>query len=1124
MSALTLNQAADGWMVWVSGVIVQASVVALIVLAIVRWSRHLPANLKYVLLLIAMVKFFTPPFVGWPAGIFSQFNSPTAVLDADTSDHIDSSSLLAAGVDALRNGSGRLDLSETDQTASIVSRDESKANQTSTPVQRSTEVATVNPTPPTVAAAPPLLPQLNKAAWLMLCWWCGAVLLMFRMVQGSICLRRILKRCDPATGESQHHFLMVAQSMGVRRARLLLSPEPVTPMACGLFRPTVVIPQSLVEQFTLDEQRAIFAHELAHHRRFDPLMLWIQWGFVAIWWFHPLAWTLHRTILRLREQCCDDLVIIERQATREVYGATLLRAVEWCSTRTRLLDYAAPQMCSLKDRIVNLLDPRTKRAARLSLWNWATVALIGLVILPGFSRLAPEAVASPQAKSLDDNSKPDSTIDERLCVVGGRVLNEQGLPINAKVWLRMNRGREGRFQSCETDNDGRYQFVNVEPGWTAVAALGDGYSHTGVLFTLQEGRIEKNLNLIATEPKSLNLNIRNEQGEPVAGAELWSIQWNTGSRKSFGLYPKLMEAEQIETPRSDAAGLLSFPRLPADANCTVYLRHPDYVGEILENLQIDQRINVTLKSGYPIVVTAINAETSEPVTDATVSISGSPRGINVTDAPVADDGTFRTRLPVQTQDLKITVRHPGLGTDEVKREYRDGLVHYEAKLYRRGAVRGRVVDQSTGEPVSGLYVSLTKQGTAIGQAVSGDDGTFEIPVPAGSYFRVSIQGGEGFYSGVYKEPLPGDLEQPHQVLAPAAQVDVKVKPGETVVLADMTVNRLPKVKGVVLMPDGQPAAGVLVQDDSWPPGSYRTDANGRFEFEGRQPYMIHLKAYHLTQPLIADAGITLREWFAGTELEIRLQPAADARGKVLDQNELPVVGVEVSLMGEMSFGPPGKVGTMSRISKAASSVTDETGDFRFSGLSRDLSYSAVVGVPFEKISTRSNWLQPPLTATEFQPIRLTAVPATTGVQTIRRIAPPVQCRQWINSPAITGDATHGKVVVLHFCDTLSTKSVDQLVATQEIYNLYKDKDCVVIAVFRSSVSVSDVEAFAKEHHISCPLTIDNATGDTFNSYDVNYGLTFVLIGRDGRIISDRVADYELLIQVRQAVMDSNSEK
>ena len=54
MSSPALNQAADVWMVWMSGVIIQASVVSLIALAVVRWSRHLPANLKYVLLLMAI--------------------------------------------------------------------------------------------------------------------------------------------------------------------------------------------------------------------------------------------------------------------------------------------------------------------------------------------------------------------------------------------------------------------------------------------------------------------------------------------------------------------------------------------------------------------------------------------------------------------------------------------------------------------------------------------------------------------------------------------------------------------------------------------------------------------------------------------------------------------------------------------------------------------------------------------------------------------------------------------------------------------------------------------------------------------------------------------------------------
>lgn len=1121
MSTLTLNQAADVWMNWVSGVIVQASLVALIALATVRWSRNLPANVKYVFLLLAMVKFFTPPFAALPFGVFSHMTSPTALPEADTSDYVPPSASPVARVDVRESDVEPGEYSQTIPAASVV---QPEAHEVSTPAQGTpAAAANVIQPPSTVAATTSSRPHLSTNAWLMLCGLLGVAVLMFRIARGFFCLRRIVSHCNPATGEIHCNFLAVAESMGVIRARLLLSPEPVTPMACGLFRPVVVVPRLLIEQVTPAEQRAIFAHELAHHRRFDPLMLWIQWGFVAIWWFHPLAWILNRTILRLREQCCDDLVIIERLATREVYGATLLRAVEWCSTRTRLLDYAAPQMYSLKDRIVSLIDPGTKRAARLSPWNWVTVLLTGLVILPGFDRLAPEVLASPQAINLDDRAKLDPAIDETLCIVGGKVLNEQGLPINAKVCLRTGRGQKAVFQSCETDSDGRFQIVNVEPGWTGVAALGQGYSHTGVFLTLQQGRDEKNLKLIATEPKSLNLNIRNEQGEPVAGVELWSIQWNTASRTPFGLYPQLMEAQQIEIPRSDDAGLLSFPSLPANANYTISLRHPDYLGEKLENLPIDQPVNVTLKKGYPIVISAINAETSAPVPDATISISCYQCGINVIDAPVDENGQYRTRLPIQSQDLKISVRHPSLGTDVVKREYRDNLVHYDAKLYRRGVVRGRVVDQSTGEPVSGLYVSLIHRGSAIDQVVSGVDGTFEIPVPAGQYFRVSVGSGNGFYSGVYTGPPSDNLQQRKDVLVSAAPVDVKVKPGETIVLADMTVNRLPKVKGVVFMPDGQPAAGVLVlQDDSWQRSSIRTDASGRFEFEAKQPYMIQFKAFHLTQPLIANAGITLRDLFAGTELQMRLQPEVEVRGKVLDQNDLPVAGVEVSLMRTMHVGPEGKDDTMMSHSVAGSTITDEKGNFQFAGLSRYSSYSAVVGEPFEETSARSNRLQPPFNTTDFEPIRLTAVPATAGTLASMRIAPALQCRSWLNSPEITNDEIQGKVVLLHFCDIRNARFVEQINATQEIHDLYKDQGCVVIAVLHSSVSAAALEVIAKEHHIRFPLAIDNETADTFNSFYVNHLPTFVLIDRDGRIISDNIEDEELLMAARKALMRSKS--
>ena len=227
-------------------------------------------------------------------------------------------------------------------------------------------------------------------------------------------------------------------------------------------------------------------------------------------------------------------------------------------------------------------------------------------------------------------------------------------------------------------------------------------------------------------------------------------------------------------------------------------------------------------------------------------------------------------------------------------------------------------------------------------------------------------------------------------------------------------------------------------------------------------------------------------------------------------------------MRTMYVGPEGKDDTMTSHSMAGSAVTDEKGNFQFSGLNRYSSYSAVVGEPFEETSARSNRLQPPFNTTDFEAIRLTAAPVTAGTAARIRIAPPLQCRSWLNSPEITNEERQGKVVVLHFCDIRNARFVEQINATQEIHDLYKDQGCVVIAVFHSSVSAAALEVIAKEHHISFPLAIDNATADTFNSFYVNDLPTFVLIDRDGRITSDNIEDDELLIAVRQALMSSKS--
>lgn len=59
-----------------------------------------------------------------------------------------------------------------------------------------------------------------------------------------------------------------------------------------------------------------------------------------------------------------------------------------------------------------------------------------------------------------------------------------------------------------------------------------------------------------------------------------------------------------------------------------------------------------------------------------------------------------------------------------------------------------------------------------------------------------------------------------------------------------------------------------------------------------------------------------------------------------------------------------------------------------------------------------------------------------------------------------------------------------------------------------------MEALAEKHGLSCPIAIDNETGDTCNSYGVRFFPNSVLVGRDGQIISGQVNYDDLLIRVR----------
>jgi len=282
-----LNSIAATWFSFLYHVVWQATLLAVLLLVIVRLRRRWPSPLRYWLLVLALVKFGLPPLLSMPTGLFSQFGAAveTRPLIAEVVSH-----------------------RPVELGLSISSAVEPAASPT---VSMGFLTGTVSPVPhqPVVERRVSLL-KVDAAIWLMLVYITGVAVVAIWILRNFIALQGAIHRATPVDdGELSQRFAGLAKRFGLRRLpRLVLSRDPCGPAACGIFRPVVILPEEAVS-LSASELDAVLSHELAHHRRRDP---WVNWGqllLTPVWWFNPVVWILNRQIRSVREDCCDDLLL-----------------------------------------------------------------------------------------------------------------------------------------------------------------------------------------------------------------------------------------------------------------------------------------------------------------------------------------------------------------------------------------------------------------------------------------------------------------------------------------------------------------------------------------------------------------------------------------------------------------------------------------------------------------------------------------------------------------------------------------------------------------------------------------------------------------------------------------------
>ncbi|RJP30903.1 MAG: hypothetical protein C4527_08760 [Candidatus Omnitrophota bacterium] len=372
---LTVSEFSEWWWNTVLFMTWQSSLICLLLLAVVWCGRRWSSPLRYGILLVALGKFAVPPLMTLPI------------------DHLEWKA--ESRIHSMREFHGeslRFQV-ESDWIAkeNPIAPDSSLSNST---VERDPAVfngmGTIenSPTYPISTSIPVFRFEFDWFLFFFITHLLGFMIVSFWIFWQWRRLVSITRKSS-RMGENEQDVCVKQLRSGLNLRRNIafrVSSEVDFPIAFGILKPVILLPHGFPERLSRKEQEAILAHELAHHARRDTLVNGLQLLLTAVWWFNPFVWVLNHEIRRIREDCCDDLLLSRGITSNDEYCETLLRAA---AGQARPLFLAvstalAEPMHPLGTRIRRIMDHTLLRTPKLTHFGLAIIVVLSFMLLPVF--------------------------------------------------------------------------------------------------------------------------------------------------------------------------------------------------------------------------------------------------------------------------------------------------------------------------------------------------------------------------------------------------------------------------------------------------------------------------------------------------------------------------------------------------------------------------------------------------------------------------------------------------------------------------------------------------------------------------------------------------------------------
>ncbi|HVY90756.1 MAG TPA: ankyrin repeat domain-containing protein [Hyphomonadaceae bacterium] len=252
------------------------------------------------------------------------------------------------------------------------------------------------------------LPDVDLSAFvlpLLMMWAAGALFLLVRTARDLIAVERLVARAKPAE-------LPEALKRRMAGVRVKTSPEAPGPMAAGLFRPCIVLPESIA--LGSPGMAALLEHERAHIERRDMLMALGQRVMLALLWWSPAMHWISRRIDEEREVACDEAAV-ERTGDPKAFARSLTSQAEnqlWARAPRMAVGAIGPKS-QVGRRIKRLIVMAktgvhpSKYAGRLAFAGLALAVAVAAMMTPRFAAEAQQAPLAGGPKKPVDITKPE---------------------------------------------------------------------------------------------------------------------------------------------------------------------------------------------------------------------------------------------------------------------------------------------------------------------------------------------------------------------------------------------------------------------------------------------------------------------------------------------------------------------------------------------------------------------------------------------------------------------------------------------------------------------------------------------------------------------------------------------